>query len=72
MGAIIVQELCGAIIVQELCETESRDGRPGLSVLMSCVMNLTVSVNVKQYHVEPCSRIGLSLSLICQLTLRGH
>ena len=34
---------CAATKVQELCE--SRDGRPGLSVLM----NLTVSVDVKQH-----------------------
>ena len=47
-------------IVQELCE--SRGGRPGLSVLTS----LLVSVDVKIY--EPCFGIGLSLSLICQLT----
>ena len=49
------------IIVQELCE--SRGGRPGLSVLTS----LLVSVDVKLY-IEPCLSIGLSLSLICQLT----
>ena len=48
-------------LVMELCE--SRGGRPGLSVLT----NLMVSVNVKLY-IEPCSRIGLSLSLICQPT----
>ena len=33
------------IRVRELCETESRAGRPGLSVLMS----LLVSVDVKQH-----------------------
>ena len=43
-------------IAQELCE--SRGGRPGLSVLTS----LLVSVDVKLFG------IGLSLSLICQLT----
>ena len=48
-------------IVQELCE--SRGGRPGLSVLTS----LLVSVDVKLF-IEPCFGIGLSLSLICQLT----
>ena len=46
-------------IVQELCE--SRGGRPGLSVLTS----LIVSVD---HYIEPCFGIGLSLSLICQLT----
>ena len=60
-------------LVQELCE--SRGGRPGLSVLAS----LLVSVDVKLYwtilrhwsqisYVEPYFGIGLSLSLICQLT----
>ena len=49
-------------IVQELCE--SRGGRPGMSVLMS----LMISVDVKQYSIEPCFGIGLSLSLICQPT----
>ena len=49
------------IIVQELCE--SRGGRPRLFVLTS----LLVSVDVKSY-IEPCFGIGLSLSLICQLT----
>ena len=48
------------LIVQELCE--SRGGRPGLSVLTS----LLASVDVK--YIEPCFGIGLSLSLICQLT----
>ena len=47
-------------IVQEL--RESRGGRPGLSILTS----LLVSVDVKLY--EPCFGIGLSLSLIRQLT----
>ena len=54
-----------SLIVQELCE--SPGGRPGLSVLMS----LLVSVDVRRYHFEPCSGIGLSLSLICQLTSQG-
>ena len=35
----------GSVIVQELCETESRGGRPGLSVLTS----LLVSVDIKIY-----------------------
>ena len=48
------------LIVQELCE--SRGDRPGLSVLTS----LLVSVDVKL--VKPCFGIGLSLSLIGQLT----
>ena len=47
-------------IVQEL--RESRGGCPGLSVLTS----LLVSVDVN--YIEPCFGIGLSLSLICQLT----
>ena len=50
------------ITIQELCD--SRGGRPGLSVLT----NLTVSVDVKHCNIEPCSRTGLSLSLICQPT----
>ena len=49
-------------IVQELCE--SPGGHPGLSVLTS----LMVSVDVKLYWPLLCSRIGLSLSLICQPT----
>ena len=49
-----------AFIVQELCE--SRGGCPGLSVLTS----LLVSVDIK--ITEPCFGIGLSLSLIHQLT----
>ena len=47
------------LIVQEL--SESRGGRPGLSVLTS----LLVSVDI---IIEPCLGIGHSLSLICQLT----
>ena len=49
---ITLRERAERFIVQELCE--SRGGRPELSVLTS----LLVSVDV----------IGLSLSLICQLT----
>ena len=48
------------VIVQELCE--SRGGRPGLSILTSLMVSVDLS------NVEPCSRIGLSLSLICQPT----
>ena len=44
-------------------ESAPRSVRPGLSVLTS----LLVSVDVKLY-IEPCFGIGLSLSLICQLT----
>ena len=50
----------GGIIVQELCE--SRGGRPGLSVLTSLLVSVDVS------YSESCFGIGLSLSLICQLT----
>ena len=39
----VLKVVCWADIVQELCE--SRDGRPGLSVLTS----LLVSVDVKNY-----------------------
>jgi len=49
-------------IVQELCE--NRGGHPGLSNLTS----LKISVDVKKSYIEPCSYIGLSLSLICQPT----
>ena len=55
---IVVIVLMVSLIVQELCE--SRGGCPGLSVLTS----LLVSVG----YNEPCFGIGLSLSLICQLT----
>ena len=55
--------LAADLIVQELCE--SRGGRPELSVLTS----LLVSVDVNLFsYIEPCFSIGLSLSLICQLT----
>ena len=47
-------------IVHELCE--SRDGSPGLSILM----NLTVSMDVS--NTELCLSTGHSLSLICQPT----
>ena len=49
---------------QELCE--SRGGRPGLSVLTSLIVS--VDVKNKKIKIEPCSRIGLSLSLMCQPT----
>ena len=58
-----------SFIVQELCE--SRGGRRGLSVLTS----LLASVDVKIYCTMLTSRIGLSLSLICQPTsedIRHH
>ena len=35
---------------------------------MSVLTSLMVSVDVKQYRTLLCSRIGLSLSLICQPT----
>ena len=49
-----------SVIVQELCE--SRGGRPGLSVLTSFLASVDVKI------IEACFGIGLSLSLICQLT----
>ena len=55
-------EQVNEIRVQELCE--SRGGRPGLSVRTS----LLVSVDVSKANIDPCSRIGLSLSLISQPT----
>ena len=50
-------QYCTFFIVQELFE--SRGGRPGLSVLTSLL---------DFRYIEPCFGIGLSLSLICQLT----
>ena len=35
---------------------------------MSVLMSLMISVDVKQYSIEPCFGIGLRLSLICQPT----
>ena len=49
--------------VQELCE--SRGGRPGLPVLMSLMVSVDLS------NIEPCLRIGHSLSLIRQPDIRG-
>ena len=53
------------IIVQELCE--SRGGRPGL---LSVLTSLLVSVECKAIRLNGHAGfgIGLSLSLICQLT----
>ena len=53
------------IRAQELCE--SRDGRPGLSVLTS----LTVSVDAKA-TLNRASSIGHSLSLNMSADIRGH
>ena len=55
------RDATGGVRDQELCE--SRGGCPGFSVLTS----LMISVDVKEIF-EPCSRIGLSLSPICQPT----
>ena len=54
---------CWAVLAIKSKLCESRGGRPGLSVLTS----LLVSMDVKLYW-KPCFGIGLSLSLICQLT----